>query len=256
MSDKSDMCVTIIMPTHNSMATIDRAISSIVQQSYTNWKLLIIDDLSTDRTVQIIESWCQKEPRINLIRLTEWSGVAVARNTGLDLVSSEYVAFLDSDDYWASEKLKIQIDFILYNKTPITFSSYYRVDINEDTIGFVSPPDKVSYADLLKSNFIGNSTAVFKWSIFQDIRFKSVGNEDHLFWLECLKKVNGFVFSTPSEVPLAYYLVRPDSLSGNKFKSLSYEWIIYRKELKFNYIKSMYYIINYIYYGIKKRKYL
>jgi len=254
MSEKSDVFVTIIMPAHNSMATIDRAITSVVKQSYTNWKLVIIDDLSKDATVQIIETWCKKDPRIQLIKLTEWSGVDIARNAGLDLVSSEYVAFLDSDDYWSSEKLKIQIDFMLQSQTPVTFSSYYRMDKNENIIGFISPPDKVSYSKLLKSNFIGNSTAVFKWACFRDVRFKSIGNEDHLFWLECLRRIKGFVLSTPSDAPLAYYYVRADSLSGNKFKSLSYEWMIYRRELKFNYIKSIYYIINYIYYGVRKRK--
>ncbi|QYM73339.1 glycosyltransferase [Pseudochrobactrum sp. Wa41.01b-1] len=254
MSSNGDMTVTIIMPAHNSMTTINRAISSVVEQSYPDWKLLIIDDLSKDKTVQIVESWCERDARIQLIELSTWSGVAVARNTGLNLVSSGYVAFLDSDDFWSSDKLQIQIDFIKKIKTPITFSSYYRVDENEEIIGSISAPNKISYLDLLKSNFIGNSTAVFKWSCFQDIRFKSVGNEDHMFWLECLRKVNGYVFSTPCETPLAYYLVRPDSLSGNKFKSLSYEWIIYRRELKFNYIKSVYYILNYIYYGIMKRR--
>lgn len=254
MSGNGDMTVTIIMPAHNSMMTINRAISSVVEQSYTDWKLLIIDDFSKDGTVKIVESWCEKDKRIQLIKLAEWSGVSVARNTGLDLVSSGYVAFLDSDDFWFLDKLKVQIDFISRSKTPITFSSYYRVDENLDIIGCIRAPDKVSYIELLKSNFIGNSTAVFNWSAFQNIRFKSIGNEDHLFWLECLKGVNGFVFSTPSDTPLAYYLVRSDSLSGNKFKSLSYEWVIYRKELKFNYIKSLYYIINYMYYGIMKRR--
>lgn len=253
MSDQDNKSVTIIMPAHNSMTTIERAISSVVEQSHTNWKLLIIDDLSADKTVQIIESWCARDPRIQLIKLNTWSGVAVARNTGLNSISSEYVAFLDSDDYWSPDKLELQLEFMSKNKTPITFSSYYRVDENLKTIGSITAPEKVSYDGLLKSNSIGNSTAVFKWSEFRDIRFKSIGNEDHLFWLECLKRVDGYVYSTPCDMPLVYYLVRSDSLSGNKFKSLSYEWIIYKHVLKFNYIKSLYYILNYIYYGFKKR---
>lgn len=250
----TDDSVTIIMPAHNAAGTLEGSIVSVVEQSFANWKLIVIDDSSTDTTCEIVQRWCDRDDRILLHHLPKWLGVAAARNAGLELADSVYIAFLDSDDRWTPTKLDKQVAFLKKSGSMITFSSYYRINEQGNIIGVVVPPAQVTYKKILQSNFIGNSTAIYVRKYFSDIRFRPVGNEDHLFWIECLKKLESPIYSTIGKEVLAIYLVRPNSLSSNKFKSLIHEWNIYRNILNFNILRSIYYITTYIYYGFAKRK--
>lgn len=245
--------VTIIMPCHNSEKTINKSIESVLNQSYKNWKLLVIDDCSIDMSRDIVLKYCNLDSRVELISLKKWSGVAAARNIGLERADTTYIAFLDSDDVWVHKKLEVQLDFMRSNGTDITFSAYSRVNENGVILGQIMPPEKITIKNILRSNYIGNSTAVIVREKLKSLRFKSIGNEDHLFWIDLLTEIGRPVFSTPSDEPLVEYLVRSNSLSGNKFKSMSYEWNIYKNELNFGFVKSAYYMLNYLYYGILKR---
>lgn len=245
--------VTIVMPAHNAARTIDASIRSVFEQRFDNWKLIVIDDASTDKTCTIVQEWCNLDCRIQLHRLPKWSGVAAARNVGLELATSVYIAFLDSDDRWAPTKLEEQVAFLKKSGTLITFTSYYRINEHDSIIGVVVAPAQVTYKKILRSNFIGNSTAMYVRSSLSDIRFSSVANEDHLFWINCLRKINRAVYSTPSKDILSFYLVRANSLSANKIKSVKNEWLIYRHELDFSVLRSMYFVATYMYYGIAKR---
>ncbi|MBC1503152.1 glycosyltransferase family 2 protein [Listeria booriae] len=95
--------ISIIMPSYNSAKTIERAIQSVLAQTYQNLELLIIDDDSSDETCHIIQKIADE--RIRLIRLKQNGGSAVARNTGIEVATGRYIAFLDSDDSWHPKKL-------------------------------------------------------------------------------------------------------------------------------------------------------
>lgn len=250
----TDHSVTIIMPAKNAAATIGKAIQSVRDQRYQDWRLLVIDDGSEDRTAEIVRWFAIMDTRIRLLRLPSWQGVAAARNRGLDLARTRYVAFLDSDDAWMPEKLERQIAFMQQSGTAITFSSYMRIDIKGNQLGIVEPPPKVNRRMMLRANFIGNLTAVFDRKRLPELRFKSVGNEDYLFWVTALNELKEPVLATPTAIPLARYRVAGNSLSGNKARSMRWQWEIYRRSFSFGLVKSCACIVSYAYYSAMKRR--
>ena len=104
--------VSVITPSFNSQDYIENTIRSVVDQSITDWELFIIDDCSSDSSVELIKKWVIADSRIHLVELNENSGAAVARNKGIELAKGRYIAFLDSDDTWLPKKLEWQLDFM------------------------------------------------------------------------------------------------------------------------------------------------
>ena len=101
------MKVSVITPMYNCEKFISETIESVLNQTYTNWEMIIIDDCSTDKSKQIVKQYIERDKRIRLIALNENSGAAVARNKGIEVSSGRFIAFLDGDDLWESNKLEI-----------------------------------------------------------------------------------------------------------------------------------------------------
>ena len=243
--------VSIIFPCFNSSNTISQSIHSVLNQTYENWELIIIDDFSYDNTFNIINEFATKDHRIVVIKNNRNMGVAFTRNTGIDRASGKFISFLDSDDYWSKNKLEVQLGIMIKNNYNLTFTSYYRVDINDKIISKVSIYQKnIGFSDLLKGNVIALSSSMICSDIVKKFSFKKVGHEDYLFWLNILQKpIIGYSINSF----LTYYRVHHNSLSGNKLKAVRYTWNIYRNHLKFSYLKSLYYFVIHIYNSIKKR---
>jgi len=105
-----DNLVSIVLPTYNRDCLIDRAIRSILNQTYKNFELIVIDDGSTDNTEKVVKEFREKDKRIKYIQYKKNKGAAVARNTGIKAAKGEYIAFQDSDDEWVPEKLEKQME--------------------------------------------------------------------------------------------------------------------------------------------------
>ncbi len=148
--------VSIIMPCFNSGQYIADAITSVIQQTYEAWELIIIDDHSSDNSLDIIESFLETDQRISLIRSEKNQGGAAARNHGINVAQGKYIAFLDSDDLWENNKLTAHLDFMKKNDAGFTYSDYvqFHQDKSQKEIE-IKAPLKVSYNDMLKANFIG-----------------------------------------------------------------------------------------------------
>jgi teichuronic acid biosynthesis glycosyltransferase TuaG len=240
--------VSIIMPSFNSEATINEAVNSVLKQDYAYWELIIIDDCSTDRTKQIIEMY--GDDRIQLISNQANKGSAYSRNIGLEASKGELVCFLDSDDYWAPNKLSKQVSVLENFKKPsLVVTSYVKVTSDGGPIKTIMVPHKINYHTLLKTNAIPCLTTMIRADIAMNYRFKNVGHEDYLYWLNLLK--DGCDVITINE-PLAFYRTGRLSLSSNKFKSAGFQWNIYRNELDFGIVKSLYYFMFYMFHGVKK----
>src|SRR5690625_4333075 len=112
MNALNQTLVSVITPAYNAERFIEETIESVLQQTYSEWEMIIVDDRSTDNTVAIIERYVKKDDRIKLIELPDNSGSAVARNTAMDHARGRYLAFLDSDDLWLPEKLERQLKFM------------------------------------------------------------------------------------------------------------------------------------------------
>ena len=128
--------VSIITPVYNSEEYLEETILSVINQTYKNWELLLIDDYSTDNSYKIIEKYLTDE-RIKYLRNERNSGPAITRNVGLEKSKGEYIAFLDSDDIWAKNKLELQIDYMKKNSIRICHGDYIFIDKNGKEIKIV-----------------------------------------------------------------------------------------------------------------------
>ena len=118
--------ISIITPTYNCGKFIGETIETVLNQTYKNWEMIIVDDESKDNTEEVVSTY--KDPRIKYIRLTENSGAAIARTRAMQEAKGKYMAFLDSDDLWKSNKLEAQIKFMKENNYNFVCSSYEQID--------------------------------------------------------------------------------------------------------------------------------
>lgn len=243
--------VTIITPCYNSAAFITATLNSVVEQTYRNWELLVIDDKSTDDTCTIVEAFAKQHPNIRLIKLAQNGGVANARNIGLDEAKGKYIAFLDSDDIWMKDKLAQQVAYMEQKSLPMSFCAYHRIDEAGNIISQkIAVPFSVNYRQLLSHNVIIFSTSLILRSVIGPTRFKKAGHEDWIFWLDIFRKpFNGYGINEP----LVLYRIRKGSVSANKLKVIGYTWKILRENEKLGLFKSIYLFTKYAFATVWKR---
>ncbi|WP_257659154.1 glycosyltransferase family 2 protein [Parapedobacter lycopersici] len=244
-TNEYNVCISIITPLYNGSRYVSETIDSVVQQTYQNWELLIIDDGSTDSGPQIVEQYQRTEARIHLIRNKTNLGPAQTRNRGIEAAKGRYIAFLDSDDVWLPNKLEVQLRFMTSAAAPFTFSFYEQIDEDGSLLKRMDYfPAKVTYRSTMKSNKIGCLTAMYDTLCFGKVYMIDIRNrQDYTLWLQLLKKVE-FAYCIP-EI-LAKYRIRRNSISSNKWKLVKYHWHIYRDIEKQSFHLSLYYIVNYI----------
>jgi teichuronic acid biosynthesis glycosyltransferase TuaG len=248
-----DNLISIITPSYNSRRFIKETIDSVLAQTYENWEMIIVDDKSQDDSVEYIKNLIKDDHRIQLIELNENVGAAMARNKALELADGRYIAFLDSDDVWMSNKLKIQMNFMQKNHYPISFTSYKIIDEysndNNHTINVVKSLNLQQY---LKNTIIGFSTSMIDRSLMsEEIKFLDIRiRQDTNLWVTLLKK--GYKAYGIDEL-LVKYRVHSNSISANKLKAAKGVWNLYFNIHKFGLIKSIYYFSFYAFNAVKKR---
>ena len=119
----TEVKVEIILPNYNSEAYLDETINSIIDQTFKNWKLIIVDGNSNDETQRILQNYI-RHPNINVIRLKKNKRAGFCRNLAMRSSNLDYVAFIDSDDIWDREKLSRQLDFMIKNDYHFTYTNY------------------------------------------------------------------------------------------------------------------------------------
>ena len=245
--------VSIIMPAYNSERYIGEAIESVLNQSYENWELIIVSDGSTDNTESIIKTYVAITPKISLISLVENMGVHNARNIAIKNAKGRFIAFLDSDDIWTSDKLTKQISYMKENNYSFTYHSYILFDtaMNKDYGKVIKVPNSINYSRLLKGNCTGSClTTIIDRRYIRDIYMPNQKHEDYICWLNILKQYNVEAYGL--DVVLGYYRVGKISVSSNKLKSAYWTWKVYRESQNMGLLKSLYYFINYAIKGVIK----
>jgi glycosyltransferase involved in cell wall biosynthesis len=238
--------VSIIVPIYNSENYLDKCINSIINQSFNDWELILINDCSTDNSLNIANKYINHK-NIFIIDIQENGGVANARNIGLSYARGSHVAFLDSDDYWLPTKLEKQLQFMTLHNAKISFTSYYKIDTNDKIISeIIKVPKFVNYINLLKQNVIPLSSSIIETDFVTNFVFKKIGHEDFAFWLHALKHTT---YAIGLNEPLLHYRITKGSLSHNKFRSAYYTWSIFRNEERFNIFTSFFYFCNYVFYS-------
>ena len=203
MTKQQDL-ISIIMPAYNASAFIKDSIESVLQQTYHNWELIVIDDGSTDDTAPIIKSYQERDSRI-IYHYQENQRLGAARNTGFRLATSTWIAFLDADDLWMSDKLEIQIDAAASHQIPldVIFTSGYYLTGHE---GELKPYDCLSgfytgqdlYPVLMKHNYIPVLSVMMRRAFLMQIGWQDTtpivyGNEDWDYWLRACRAGGNFL---------------------------------------------------------------
>ncbi|WP_136482653.1 glycosyltransferase family 2 protein [Cognatitamlana onchidii] len=235
--------VSIITPLYNSEAYISETINSVLSQTYTNWELILIDDYSSDNTLGIVKSYTDKYNNIKLLRNENNSGAAISRNKGITEASGKFIAFLDADDLWKPNKLEVQVAILNKADCDVCFSSYEQIDESGEPLNRkVRALNLLTYKKLLKSNYIGNLTGIYNVESLGKITSPNLRKrQDWLLWLAALKKSGKPAIGIKE--PLAYYRVRERSISSNKINLLKYNYLVYRKGLRYSSIKSLLFLI-------------
>jgi teichuronic acid biosynthesis glycosyltransferase TuaG len=238
--------VSIITPSYNSEKFISDTIQSAQNQTYSNWEMIIVDDCSTDRTVEIIQKFIDNDTRIQLIKLNKNSGTGIARNIALQEASGRYIAFLDSDDLWKPEKLSKQIDFMETNNLPFTFSFYDLIDEDGKSLNKrIEAPKNLSFIQLFLCNYVGNLTGIYDVSSLGKIAISSIRKrQDWMVWLTILRQIK-----TAKPVPesLAFYRIRKNSLSTSKTALLKHNYAVYRQFHKYTIFVSLLCMVGFLF---------
>ena len=241
--------VSIIMPNYNCEKFVGETIKSVINQTYTNWEILFVDDCSTDNSIKIAESF--KDNRIRIFKNEKNSGAAVSRNWALREAKGEYIAFLDSDDIWVPEKLEKQIKFMEEKGYAFTYSDY-KITMNGQPLPYVYfAPNKVNRRKLFNYCYFSTITVIYdreKVGLIQIEDLKK--NNDYALWFEALKKVDAYRYPEC----LATYCKHGNSISsGSKFKLIKHHYILFRKGLKKSKFVSVLLTTNNLFFGVLKK---
>ncbi len=246
--------VSIIMPTYNVGELIIDTVDSVLDQTYHNWELIIIDDNSTDGTFDILVKKYSSFKKVRLFRNSKNQGAGFSRNVGLENSNGRYIAFLDSDDLWSPEKLSVQLAFMKSKGAAISHTSYSFIDkAGVDRKGFVKVSEEVDLIKNLKGTEIGTSTAIIDSKVTgRDFRFSLIrSRQDIKLWIALL----GAGYSSFGlDRPLVKYRVREGSVSSNKIKMLFVTFKVYMGIDNLSFWKKLSCYSLYVLNAIKKRR--
>ena len=231
--------VSVIMPTYNTGKLLFGSINSVLNQTYSNIELLIVDDCSSDEeTKKILNDFSLKDCRVNVTYLKSNHGPSYARNIAIEKATGRYIAFCDSDDKWHPEKIEKQIDLMEKKNCALCCSAYCICDIHNNIVGINIPPKHITLNQMKYDNKIGCTTAIYDIKKLGKKYYmpKLYKSEDWALFLQIIKACKDCYAYT--EEPLAYYYIRSESLSSNKFSMIKYNIAVYQKILGYNLIKA------------------
>jgi teichuronic acid biosynthesis glycosyltransferase TuaG len=246
------MSVSVIIPCFNSSKTIERAVKSVMAQSYQGvLEVLIIDDASSDDTILKLFELNVKFKNIKILKNNQNMGPGYSRNKGIDASRFNYIAFLDADDFWLPDKLKNQIEFMEKNNYDFTYHDYYILYLPfvhgiRRSINYVIAP---KYAKLPEFYYLRSYgmclTSVIRKKAVSNIRFsedRSISTEDYFFFLGLLRSG---VSGVRLPIPLGVYTISGVGRSTNK---LTQAISVLKVNLNYssNFLVAVFYFAEYI----------
>ena len=243
--------ISVIMPAYNCSSFIAASIVSALNQTHSNIELIVIDDCSSDDSFLLAKEYERCDSRVKLYKNDQNIGVALTRNRAFALASGEFIALLDADDIWHTEKLEKQLAFMLDSHCDLCYTAYSFISETGASLGnpyFV--PNKLNLKVLLRENVIGCSSVLMRASIVKSIPMRNeFAHEDYVFWLELMQQ--GVTACGLNEVLMDYRIVT-GSRSANKWKSAMNRWRIYRTLLHLNVFEASRLFVSYAMRGLAK----
>lgn len=245
--------ISIVVPVYNAESFLEDTINSVLNQTYKNFELLLINDGSTDNSQKIYEKY-KNDKRVKWYDLDSNLGTATARNKGIKESKGKYICFLDADDFWDKNKLFKQVSFMKKNNCAFSFTSYkFTNEKGIPKVRKVHVPIKINYKKALKNTIIWTSTVMLDMNKLtkKDVYMPNIKRgQDTATWWKILKKID---YAYGLDEVLSYYRITKNSLSSSKIIALKRTWKLYRNVEKLNFIKSLYYFNIHLFFAIKKR---
>lgn len=244
--------VSIIMPSYNTASFIEETIQSVLNQTYTNWELIIVDDCSTDNTDEVLENI--KDSRIRYFKNDKNSGAAVSRNKALREARGQWIAYLDSDDLWMPEKLEKQIHFMENNGYAFSYTNYEEIDVNGNKTGVsITGPKKITKTGMFNYCWPGCLTVMFDANKIGLIQIEDIKkNNDYAMWLKVCRKADCFLLD---ETLGQYRKGRIGSVSTHSIKTMiGWHYKLYHEAECMGKIESLYNTGRNLIFGFYKKK--
>lgn len=247
--------ISIIVPVYNVEKYIIEAVRSVEAQTYPEWELLLVEDCSTDKTVQQVEDYLREraDGRIKLVRQPSNVGAARTRNRGLAEARGRYVAYLDADDLWAPGKLERELAFMREKDAAFAFTGYeFANERGQGTGKVVRVPVTLSYEQALSNTTIFTSTVMFDTEKIDKklLEMPVIKSEDTALWWKILR--SGYVAYGLDE-NLVRYRRGEKTLSSNKLEALRRIWNLYRKAEGMSIASSAWHFVFWAVRAVKRR---
>lgn len=243
-----EITVSVVMPAYNSAATICQAIDSVLIQGVP-LEIIVIDDKSQDNLNQVMKRYGE-EPRVRFLHNERNLGVAASRNRGIEAARGEYIAFLDSDDWWEPGKLAAQLTAMKRYNVVLSCTGRELMRADGTSKGkVISVHEKITYRSLLMQNCINCSSVLIRTDVAREFPMEhDDAHEDYIMWLQILRKYRRAV-GLPH--PYLKYRMAENSKSGNKWKSARMTYQVYRY-MGYNPFKSLCFFLSYAVHGVLK----
>lgn len=244
--------VSIIMPSYNTAPYIEETIQSVLNQTYTNWEMIIVDDCSTDNTDEVLSRI--SDSRIRIFKNDRNSGAAVSRNRALCEAKGQWIAFLDSDDLWMPEKLEKQISFMEKNGYSFSYTNYEEIDVYGNKTGVsVTGPKKITKTGMFNYCWPGCLTVMYNAEQIGKIQIADIKkNNDYAMWLKICKKADCYLLN---ECLSLYRKGRVGSVSSHSIKTMiGWHYKLYRDAEQLGVLKSIFNTGRNLIFGFYKKK--
>jgi teichuronic acid biosynthesis glycosyltransferase TuaG len=219
--------VSIITPAYRAAKYVGKAITSVQEQSYPHWEMIVTDDCSPDETREVVARYAQRDRRVRLMAQISNQGPAMARNASLGQAQGRFIAFLDSDDWWLPAKLERQLDSMRRSGAALSYTQFRRVDQDGGKEGrLIKVPDRLTYRMLLGNTAIATSTAMVDRKQTGDFQMTKTYYDDFALWLKLLRE--GHAAKALHEDLMRYRLLQ-GSVSRSKINSAAKVWSTYRE---------------------------
>lgn len=242
--------VSIIMPSYNTAQYIAKSIQSVQDQTYTDWELIIVDDCSPDNTDEVVKPFLE-DSRIHYLKNEKNSGAAISRNRALREAKGKWIAFLDSDDFWAKNKLEKQVAFMKEHDYAFTYTDY-MIQLNGEWLPYIyTGPNVINRRKMYDYCYFSTITVMYDREKIGLVQIEDLRkNNDYAMWLQIIEKSKCY------RMPecLSYYIKHEGSISsGSKLKLIKWHYILYKKGLHKNSFVAAVLTARNLFFGVIKK---